>query len=372
MKISSYIHPVRSFLPCSGVGRHINGVLLELAKQQGVDLELWFSKQWLGEDGKLPSNCPLRELPFRTFAAKENLQERWWKLFGWPTIDRHFTKTDFVYCPAETFLPLKHIPWAATIHDIHPFETDLPWSDTKEHLRRRRKWSHWIHRTLRDAAIVFTVSEFSKQRMVELLNADPDKIVVVGNGVDEVYFQPVEETDMPTGYSRHDLLVIGGLKTAKGAEHVLALARRLKQANSRARIVVAGTNESAWEQASRDLENVICLGLISDEELKRRLFHAMALLFLSPYEGFGIPALEAMALGTPVIAANRASLPEIVGDCGYLVELGEVDELVNLAETLSTDNSAAQQYAEPGRERAQQFTWQRSAMQVMEALQRRF
>lgn len=348
----------------------MNGVLLELGKRDDVDLELWFSRQWLERDARLPRNCPLRDISFRTFPAKENTQERWWKLFGWPTIDRHFAETDFVYCPAETYLPLRKTPWAATIHDIHPFEPNLPWSNSPELVRRRRKWNHWIHRTLRDATIVFTVSEFSKARMVELLDADPDKIFVVGNGVDEHYFQPIEDTELPPGYLPDDLLVIGGLKTAKGAEHVLELARRLRQANSSARIIVAGTNEESWQRSSDELVNIVCLGLVSDNELKRRLHHAMALLFLSPYEGFGIPALEAMALNTPVIAANRASLPEIVGDCGYLVELDSVDPIVDLVRCLSNDPGERSKHLEKGRTRALSFTWARTAEKVRTSLEK--
>ena len=365
----------------------MNGVLLDMAKR--IDVELLFSQQWQGVDGKLAESCPLRELPFRTFPQPENRTERFWKLTGWPKMDRYISDdSDWVYCPMETRLPVTKCPVAVTIHDIQAFETDLPWSQTAAHKRFRRKWATWIYKTLNECRVVFTVSEYSKRRMVELLGADPDKIVVSGNGIDAHFFD-VEQlstsspgggalssqisgtlpqvSPLPSQVSKTSyILIVGGLRAVKGGRWTLDVAKACKAAGSDLRFVVAGPNDAALEAEGRALSNFDFLGWVEDADLPPLTAQAVALLFLSPYEGFGIPAIEAMALGTPAVVANRASLPEVVGDAGYIVE---PEQSAVIAELLQAIDSRAERYdVEAGKVWALQFSWSRCADRVIDAL----
>jgi glycosyltransferase involved in cell wall biosynthesis len=202
MNLLSFVHPIRTYQPCSGVGRHANNILLRLAHRDDIQQELFFSEEWLEQNGKMKPQTPLRGLPVRTFPYPENLTERCWKIFGRPRMDRWVPEgTDLIYAPVETYLPVEKYPVAITIHDIQAFETELPWSQTWAHRWFRFKWSTWVYDALSDCAVVFTVSKFSKSRMVELLGADPDDIIVVGNGVDARFFeaaeQPREAVDRP-------------------------------------------------------------------------------------------------------------------------------------------------------------------------------
>jgi hypothetical protein len=127
MNILSFVHPTRTYLPCSGIGRHANNILTRLAERKNMDVELFFSEQWLGEDAEMDPRTPLRRLPHRTFPFPENLTERCWKLFGRPYMDRWVPgDTDLVYSPMETYLPLRDTPAAVTLHDVQALETDLP------------------------------------------------------------------------------------------------------------------------------------------------------------------------------------------------------------------------------------------------------
>lgn len=370
MNIVSFIHPVRTFLPCSGVGRHANNMLLRLAEREGVDISLLFSAQWLEGDGTLDSRSPLCSLPFDTFPWRENWTERSWKLLGRPRMDRWVhTDADLVYSPMESYLPLRKTLCAVTIHDIQAFETDLPWSGTWQHRLFRWKWSTWIRRTLRDCVFVCTVSEFSKGRMVELLGAKPGKIKVVGNGVHDRFFAIAEKAPeaLPRPCEEPYLFMIGGLREKKGAAAMLAVARELERQGSPLQLVVAGPNGPAYEAEAQTLNNVHLLGWVADADVPHLMRASLALLFLSPYEGFGLPAAEAMAAGVPAIVADAASLPEVVGEAGIVVSPQQTDAIVDRVLTLERDAALCQSYAKAGRQRAQRFTWDRCVDRLLEA-----
>ncbi len=372
MNILIFIHPIRTYLPCSGVGRHANNVLLRLAEREDVSHSLFFSKQWLREDGQLDPRTPLRDLSFHTFPYPESLTERCWKLLGRPRMDRWVpNEVDFVYSPMETYLPLREVPVAVTIHDIQAFETDLPWAQSWKHRWFRWKWSTWIYDTLRDCEVVFTVSEFSKSRMVELLGADPENIVVVGNGVDDRFFEiaktPREELERSC--EAPYLFMIGGLREKKGGDALLAVAKELERQGSDVQLVVAGPNGEEYEDRAQDLDNVHLLGWVDDEDVPRLMRGALALLFLSHYEGFGLPAAEAMAAGTPAIVSDAASLPEVVGDAGMVVAPEETETIAEQVCTLRHDAVLRRQYIEAGRKRAQRYTWGRCVDRLADAFE---
>lgn len=370
MNLLSFVHPVRTYQPCSGVGRHANNVLLRLAQREGIRQELFFAEEWLGQDGKLSRKTPLRQLPPHTFPTPENLTERCWKIVGRPRMDRWVPDgTDLIYAPVETYLPVEDTPVAITIHDIQAFETDLSWSGTWAHRWFRWKWSTWVYDALDDCAVVFTVSEFSKARMVELLDADPDDIAVVGNGVDARFFEMAEQPRDELNRPCEDpyLFMIGGLRKKKGADAMLAVARELERQGSDVQIVVAGPNGDAYEAETAGLDNVHLLGWVDDENVPRLMRASLALLFLSPYEGFGLPAAEAMAAGIPAIVADRASLPEVVEDAGIVVEPNDTERIVERVRSVRHDQALWARHAEAGRERAQRYTWDRCVNRLVRA-----
>jgi glycosyltransferase involved in cell wall biosynthesis len=361
MNILSYVHPIRTYLPCTGVGRHINNLVLGLNERAEIDnLKLLFSQQWLTAEGRLDPRSPLAPLPFTTFPSAENTTERNWKMFGLPQIDRYIPDdTDWLYAPVDTYLPTNKCPVAITIHDIQAFETDLPWSHSWQHRWFAYKWSRWVPKALKNCRAIFTVSEFSKQRMVDLLNADPHKIVVVGNGVDRAFFD-IANSDPATlkpPIDRPYLVIVGGLRSKKGADYVLAVAKVLSQRQSDLQIVVAGESEASYVAAAREHPNILLLGMVSDLELPQLLRCASSLLFLSLYEGFGIPALEAMAAGIPTIVADRASLPEIVGKAGFIVDPTNPDAIVEIAIELAQNSTLRADYIERGYQQAAGYTW---------------
>jgi glycosyltransferase involved in cell wall biosynthesis len=371
MFVESFFHPIRTYLPCTGVGRHINNILLRLHARDTVDVQLFFSEQWLGDEGEMDPRCPLRNVPRQTFPMPENLTERCWKILGRPRMDRWVPEeADWMYAPVETYLPIEETPTAVTIHDIQAFETELPWSDTWTHRWFRLKWSTWIHKTLRDCRVVFTVSEFSKRRMVELLDANPEKIVVSGNGVESSFFDvgETEPSELPRPCPEPYVVVIGGLREKKGGDDVLAVARALERQGSPLQVVVAGPNGDPYAEEAQARPNVHLEGMVPDEALPGMVRGAVSLLFLSPYEGCGIPALEAMAAGIPAVVSNRASLPEVAGNAGIVVEPSNTGAIVDKLANLERDAGLRERLGRQGREQAKHYTWDRCAGRVLDAL----
>ena len=360
MNILSYIHPVRTYIPCTGVGKHINNMLLGLSDRDEIALRLLFSQQWLTLDKQLDPLSPLSLLPFTTFPTAENTTERTWKLLGFPQMDRYIAPdTDWVYAPMETYIPVSKCPVAITIHDIQAFEPNLPWSHTWQHRWFAYKWGRWVRKALTDCRVVFTVSEFSKQRMVDLLDANPNKIEVIGNGVDSSFYEiaKIDPASLQPPIDSPYVIIVGGLRQKKGAEDVLKVAKVLHQRKSDLHIVVAGDSEAKYVAAAQEYPNITLLGMVSDLELPRLLRCASSLLFLSPYEGFGIPALEAMAAGIPAVVADRASLPEIVGDAGIMVDPTMPEAIVDMLVDLERMLQLRAEYIQRGYRHAATYTW---------------
>ena len=368
LKLASFIHPARTFLPCSGVGRHMIGVLQLLDRRTDVDLCLLFAEQWL-ENGRLPGHCPLRDLSFRTIPGNENQRERFWKMFRLPRLDPGLTRgSDWVYCPMETRLPEMNTPVAITVHDVQPFEVDLPWSRSRENLRNRRMWSVWLPKSLRESRAIFTVSEFSKRRMVELLGADERKVVVSGNGVDDIYFQ-AGETELSQLHEAPYILTVGGLRPQKGGGEFLGVAKVLRKRMPEMRFVVAGgPHDLEMVARAKEIGGFEFPGIVPDSAMPGLLKDAVCLLFLSPYEGFGMPPLEAMACGTPAIVSNRASLPEVVGDAALVFSPDETGEIVEAVLSLAEDPALRKSWGQKGRARALGFRWAEVANRVYTGL----
>ncbi|MEQ8879855.1 MAG: glycosyltransferase family 1 protein [Cyclobacteriaceae bacterium] len=363
MDIISYIHPSRTFLPCSGVGRHINNIVGHLNKSDIVQLKLFYGAEWLEQDKKLPDNAPLRDIPFKAFDLPERLLERSWKAFNWPKIDSFLQDVDWVFAPMETHIPTRKIKTAITLHDIQAFEKDLPWSKDPVHLKFQRRWKLWIDRAIKEANIVFTVSEFSRRRLIELLDVPEHKVKISGNAVEKTFIDKVV-TISPKKVDYPYIGVIGGLRPKKGGNELLLLAKKLQKTWPKLRLITWGENDPVLLKKANELSNIKCLGMVSDEEMIAWLKGAHCSLFLSWYEGFGLPVLEAMACGVPVISSNQASLPEVAGSGARMVSPNDLETIIEHIFDLK-NNSTRTIQIEEGFKQVEKYSWKQAAENVL-------
>ena len=382
LSVVAFTQLARSYLPTTGAGKVINNLILRLAAAGDIDLRLLVSKEYVGEGGTLPLQTPLGNLPFGTFPMGERLAERAWKFAGLPRADRWVGKPDWLFIPSEAYVPCR-ARTLMVVNDIRFSEPTIPYGGPDEHRRNQRAWGHWFPHAARRADVIATISEFTKSRLVELIGVDPGKVEVIGCAAEDAFFaagdaaeaaggagDPAFDRPVPGPY----LLVVGGLKRSRGADWELAAADRLAARGSPLTIVSAGWDEPAIEADIRRRANVKSLGRVDDGRMVALVRHATAVLFLSTYEGFGIPAVEAMAAGTPAIVSDRTSLPEVAGDGAIVVDPTQADamaDLADLADRLAADPAFRAEWVARGRRRARAFTWEAVSGRLLTVLRER-
>lgn len=361
MNVLCYMQPQRG----GGVARHAYEMVHGLLGEQDIRGELLTSGPDLRRNPSFQRE--FSGMPCQTHPFPGTWLERAWKVCGWPSLRRRCHGFDVVYAPAEVRLPDCGIPSVVTIHDVQALERHLPWSDSAAHRVFRRKWLRWLPKLLEEATMIATVSEFTKRRLVDLVGADPSRIAVVGNGISSAFFR---EPLAPENAPLPSIVVIGGLRLKKGAADTLRVAEELRRRNSPLTIDVYGQHDPEWADRAASHPNVRLHGYAADDDLAEALARSTALLFLSPYEGFGIPAVEAMAAGTPAVVANAASLPEVVGDAGIVLRADDSALVADTLEKLRLDVVSRSVQVAVGRQRAVRFTWRSCVQRLVEVLRK--
>lgn len=373
MNITVFTQLLRTYRPTTGVGRFINNMVLGLARERDMNLSLLMSRTYEDNEGKLDPRTPLGELPRRTYPLHERVMERMWKLIGMPGADRWVGNPDWLWLSAEAYLPVKRQKILLTNYDMNQAEPTMPWGDPEVRRRAIKRFRYWFEPSLAMSHHIITISEYSKKRLCELFDVKPEKVSVVSCGIEQPYFD-IAKVDPaalpPRPCAEPYLLVIGGLNARKGGKATLEIAKSLARRKSEIQILIAGSNDDDLVKEAAALPNIKLLGFVPDAELPALLRHASGLLFLSLYEGFGIPAAEAMAVGTPAIVANTTSLPEVVGDAGFVVELEEAETTAVIAERLVSDEAFHADYVRRGHERAKLFTWDACVQRLASVLRK--
>ncbi len=281
-------------------------------------------------------------------------------------------KGNLLWSPANIG-PLTVARQVLTIHDLASLEHP-EWFD-----RRFATWYRSIIPLLaRRVRCIITVSEFSKRRLVELTHIPESRVFAIPNGVDG-RFRPrsaneIRQVRKKTGVASSTyLLSVSSLEPRKNLKRLLE-AWRLSAARlpKDAWLVIAGTEGKDNIFRATSLEpipsRVMFAGFVSDDDLPALYSGAVALVYPSIYEGFGLPALEAMAAGTVPIVAKSTSLPEVVGDAGLLIDPLCVEDLAESIIRIVEDCELRIKLSRRGVARAREFTWERAADSTLRVL----
>ncbi|MDX9953491.1 MAG: glycosyltransferase family 1 protein [Anaerolineae bacterium] len=354
--------------PETGSGQYLRRLVATLARQE-ADLAVTLYLPVRAMPADLPPGVSAVALP----APSGPLGKVLWEQFVLPRALRH-QGAELLHVPYWGSPWRAAAPVVVTVHDLIPLLLPAYRSSALVRL-----YTALVSATARRAALILTDSEAAQGDIVRYLRAPEARVRAVHLAADvgyrpDVSLGPLDSLGLAPGY----VLYLGGFDTRKNLATVFAALARLRQELPDVRLVVAGrlpSRDSAFAPDPRRLlreaglpETAVTFTGFIPETIKPALYRgARAFIFLSRYEGFGLPPLEALACGTPVVASVAASLPEVVGEGGVLVEPdGAASAAVALARLLRDDAYHGEMRARALRQAAR-FSWERTAAETAAA-----
>jgi glycosyltransferase involved in cell wall biosynthesis len=360
-----------------GIGRYTRNLIRALARLDRQNrYTLFIAGGWSRTEGsgRWPANFRLRRVP---------ISDRWlhilWQRLRLPVPIQVVTgHVDLFHSPDFVLPPVRGTSAIVTVHDLSFLrvpECFVP--GFRQYLEKAV--SRAVHRAQR----VLADSESTRQDLIELMSVEPDRVNVLYPGVESRFrpIQDVEILDMVRDRYRLPakfILGLGTLQPRKNFEGLIEAFRRLLTTETERGpstrdvcLVIVGDKGWMYEEILALPERmgltarVHITGFVADKDLPAIYNLASVFAFPSRYEGFGLPLLEAMACGTPVVAADNSSLPEVVGDAGLLVDSSDAGALADALARLLQDQLLRRRLIAAGRRQVQRFTWEQAARSLL-------
>jgi glycosyltransferase involved in cell wall biosynthesis len=270
--------------------------------------------------------------------------------------------------------PFSPCPVVVSIHDL-----------SFEHLPQTFKWRSrkqlriTVRRSAREAARVIALSEYARNDIIATYHIIPEKVTTIPLSAAD-HFRPIgnkeelQRVRQTYGIEGEYILSVGAIQPRKNLSRLVAAYSRLRRVKLKGKfpkLVLAGKCAWLYDETLRTIkelevsDSVILTGYVPEGDLPALYSGAVCFIYPSYFEGFGLPPLEAMKCGTPVIVGDRTSLPEVVGNAGILVDPFDVNALAAAIEKIITDSSLRAELAVKGLARATLFDWRETARQTL-------
>lgn len=285
---------------------------------------------------------------------------------------------DILHCTSNTAPIWCNIPLVLTLHDIIFLE---PRDKQNHSLYQNMGWFYRrldVPRILDKCRRIITVSNFEMENIISKLNIPRERMAMIYNGYND-WFKPLEDKkDVYKMYIPEEgyFFFLGNTDPKKNTERTLvAYSKYLKLSDVKRKLLMADLDKEYLDgiiernQIDNIRENIVMPGYIVNSDLPYIYNKAFAFLYTSLRESFGIPLLEAMACGTPVITSNTSSMPEIAGEDAILVNPESSDEITEMMLRLEKDNAFYEQQRKIGLERAKLFSWRKTAEKLLKLYQ---
>jgi len=326
-----------------------------------------YSEEFIFGDNVTPIIIPLQ-------ARHPLLYYIWFEWLVPPVLRKN--KVDLFLSP-DGYLSLhSEKPQLAVIHDINfeYYPRHLPWF-------ARKYYRYYFPKFAEKANRIATVSQFSKEDIIRHYEIEPEKIDIVFNGVSDVY-KPLVEPDKVVIRKRYTdgneyFIFIGSIQPRKNLTQLFKGFDAFKKANNTdVKLLIVG--EKRWwtkaiekSFASMTHQNdVIFSGRLAQEDLSKALASSLALVYVSFFEGFGIPIVEAMNCDVPVITSNVTSMPEVAGKAGVYVSPFDYQSIQEGMEKVAFDKELVAELIEAGKKQRQKFSWDKTAEKLWESIER--
>jgi len=285
---------------------------------------------------------------------------------------------DILHCTSNTAPIWCNIPLVLTLHDIIFLE---PRDKQNHSLYQNMGWFYRrldVPRILDKCRRIITVSNFEMENIISKLNMPRERMAMIYNGYND-WFKPQEDkNDIYKRYIPEEgyFFFLGNTDPKKNTERTLvAYSKYLKLSDVKRKLLMADLDKEYLDgiiernQIENIRENIVMPGYIVNSDLPYIYNNAFAFLYTSLRESFGIPLLEAMACGTPVITSNTSSMPEIAGEDAILINPESSDEITEMMLRLEKDKDFYEQQRQIGLERAKLFSWRKTAENLLKLYQ---
>jgi glycosyltransferase involved in cell wall biosynthesis len=256
------------------------------------------------------------------------------------------------------------------VHDFIPLRFPKRFSPLTPYHR------YYIPQVLKQAEYIICNSQSTAQDIVKFCNISANKITPILLAYDSNHFRPIIEEALQSRSPYSYFLYIGRHDPYKNISRLISAFANLSS-NHEYQLWLAGPSDKRYTPALKKqvqeldiADRVKFLDYVPYDDLPKIISRAIALVFPSLWEGFGLPVLEAMACGTPVITSNLSSLPEVAGDAAILIDPYRVEEITDAMQAISNDLGLRSHLSQLGLERATQFSWEKTGQATAEVLQR--
>lgn len=333
-------------------------------------------------------NHPLDDLPKEREGWKYKIlkPKKFWTRIALPlALHTAKHKPDIMFSPTH-YIPRFSPASVKTVVTIF----DLSFLHFPEMFVTKDLWQlkSWTKFSAENADHIITISRFSKDDICKQYGIPKEKVTVAYPGYDETEFRiqnselRIKETKKKYKIKDNYLIYIGTIQPRKNLIRLMEAFAKVAREIDKLELVIVGKSSGEGKQGwmFEDIlktpqklgieDKVKFLGFVPTEDLPLLLSGALAFIQSSLWEGFGIPVVEAMATGTPVIVSNVSSLPEVVGKAGLLVDPYSVDQIEQAIRTVVADKKLRQKYAKTGLEQAQKFSWDKMAKDVLKVFEK--
>jgi glycosyltransferase involved in cell wall biosynthesis len=356
----------------SGVGEYIHELAGALARRlEHDDRLILFTSSWSDRlDARVTAGWPRTEVLDRHIPVRALTFG--WNRLGWPPIERLAGPLDVVHSPSPILVPSRNASQIITIHDL-----DFLSSPERTSAEMRSDYPRLVHRHAAEASLIVVNSEDTARAVTATLHVSRDRLIICRPGIPS-WIRSANVPGRAADQADQYVLFVGTLEPRKNLGILLdAWERLLGGGVVLPRLRVAGLvrpGGEAWVHRMRTAPlsgHVDYVGYVG-ADARQALYRGARLLVLpSLHEGFGLPVLEAMALGVPVVTSDRGALPEVVGDAGVLVPADDSAALATAIQRVLENPAAADSLRRHGLARAASFTWDTAADALYRAYLRR-
>jgi len=354
----------------TGVGVYFRNLLFSLAKIDKTNEYFLFTSSL--KDRFSPKKIPpLEKIHFQEFFYPVKIVNFFWHRLGWPPLDFFFkNQLDLTHSPTPLPLPTRGKK-IVTVYDI--FFLDFPEMADNE---ARRNFAQRMKHTLQKADGIVTISRFTAQQLTERFNVEGKRIKIVYPGIDRSYWEDVEQkrlnqTKAYYGLPSDFLLFVGASEQRKNLLNLLEALKIIHARYRKISLLLIGPKGQDYKNIKTRIQQleldpwVKMFGYLEDNELKDFYWLASAFVYPSLWEGFGIPLLEAMACGVPVVTSQTSALPETGGEAAVYSDPKNPEDIAEKTIQVLEDNTLRERLISAGKKRIQSFRWEDAASEVL-------